>query len=69
MVMAGAFPSWPMPAKANWKIVDSKLGIIKEGCYEPQALEDPLYCKPSDGLRLMSQVQAANMYRPLPGAC
>ena len=53
---AGAFPSFMVSPSytptANWKIVDSVAGVIKEGKYDAVTLNDPRYMKPSDCVKL-----------------
>ena len=49
----GAFPSFlviyfGITPKASWKIVDSKLGTLKEGTFVVGDVMDPMYKKPSD---------------------
>mmetsp|Transcript_45247 Transcript_45247/g.98474 ORF Transcript_45247/g.98474 Transcript_45247/m.98474 type:complete len:405 (+) Transcript_45247:2-1216(+) len=47
----GAFPSFPTQlcnSTATWKVVDSVKGVVREGSYTVQDVEDPAYKKPSD---------------------
>lgn len=47
---AGPFPTFigNSAAKADWKIVDSKVGVIKEGTYDMAMINDPAYKNMSD---------------------
>ena len=53
---AGAFPSFVVPPaytpSANWKILDSVAGVVKQGTYDAATLNDPRYHKPSDQITL-----------------
>eukprot|EP00439_Symbiodinium_sp_Y106_P066034 s1787_g10.t1 len=48
----GGFQSFPVQLfsdpSAMWKVVDSKKGVVREGTYTVQDVEDPAYKKPSD---------------------
>merc|ERR1719414_514972 len=57
---AGAFQAFPMQvcsnASAKWKIVDSKMGVVKEGLMTVKDLENENYKRPSDCLDLVQKV-------------
>jgi len=57
----GAFQSFPagccLTATATWKLVDSKLGVLKEGRVTVADLEDPDYKKPSDCGMLVEKIR------------
>lgn len=69
LAWVGAFQSFPVwlagVPTAQWKVVDSKTGIIKEGTYDVKSLEQPAYRKPSDCKVLFPMLQPGDGYRPL----
>ncbi|CAE8614431.1 unnamed protein product [Polarella glacialis] len=71
LAWVGAFPSFPAQLfgtpTASWKVVDSKVGVLKEGTFDTKSLEDPEYRRPSDChcLRgLLRERRCEDSYRP-----
>merc|ERR550514_925965 len=61
----GAFQAFPIQgcanAKASWKIVDSRTGVLKEGQMSIKDCENESYKKPSDCEDLVRRVTATGM--------
>lgn len=57
LAWAGAFQSFPLHSTAQWKLVDSVTGVVKEGLYTVAECEDPDYKKPSDCYKLLQKIR------------
>jgi len=70
LAWVGAFPSFPTnlftTPRASWKVVDSRVGVLKEGAVDVASLEDADYKKPSDCAKLLSLVQGGGGYSKMP---